>query len=56
MSRRPSARALKRSLLAAVCVLAIASATIQPTHTTKHTDATVRTVPATIFPQPEPPT
>jgi hypothetical protein len=52
MSRRPSARALKRSLLAAVCVLAIASATIQPTHTTKHADAAVRTVPATIFPQP----
>ena len=55
MSRRPSARALKRSLLAAVCVLAIASATIQPTHTTKHADAAARTVPATIFPQPGPP-
>jgi hypothetical protein len=52
--RRPSAT-LKRSLLAALCVLAIASAAMRPasTHTAKHVDAAARTAPTNVIPQPE---
>jgi hypothetical protein len=52
--KRPSATAVKRSLLAAVCVLAIASTPTQPatTHTGKHTSAAARTVPAAVIAQP----
>ena len=54
MTTRPSARALKCSLLAAVCVLAIASLCMPPesTHTAKHIGAAARTVPATVLAQP----
>jgi hypothetical protein len=56
MTTRPSPRALKRSLLPAVGVLAIASTATQPatTHTAKHTRAAARTVPATVLAQPTP--
>ena len=52
--RRPSARVLKRSLLAAVCALAIASLSMRPesTHTAKHIGAAGRTVPATVLARP----
>ena len=52
--RRPSARVLKRSLLAAVCALAIASLSMRPesTRTTKHIGAAARTVPATVLARP----
>jgi hypothetical protein len=57
MRRRFNPRTLKRSLLAAACVLAIASATIKPaaTHTAKPADAGTHTTPATIIPQPRRP-
>jgi hypothetical protein len=50
--RRPSARALKRSLLAAVCLLAIASASTRPasTHNAKHAGAPARTAPTNVIP------
>ena len=53
MRSRPNPRMLKRSLLAAACVLAIASAAIQPaaTHTANPADARTRTTPATIIAQ-----
>jgi hypothetical protein len=45
---------LKRSLLAALCVLAIASAAMRPasTHTTKHVGAAARIAPTNVIPQP----
>jgi hypothetical protein len=48
--RRPSATAFKRSLLAAACLLAIASASMRPasTHTAEHAGAAARTIPATV--------
>ena len=54
MTTRPSPRALKRSLLAAVCVLAIASTATQPatTRTGTHTRAAARTVPAAVIAEP----
>ena len=52
--RRPSASTLKRSLLAAVCLLAIASASLRPasTHTATHVGAPARTVPTNVIPRP----
>jgi hypothetical protein len=52
--RRPSARALKRVLLAAACLLAIASAAMRPasTHTATHLGAAARTVPTNVSPPP----
>ena len=54
MSRPPRTRTIKRSLLAAVCVLAIAAAATQPgrTRTAKHIGAVGRTLPATVIAQP----
>jgi len=54
MRRRPSARVPKRSLLAAVSVLAIASTLTQPvtSRPDKHASAATRARPATITPQP----
>ncbi len=54
MRTRPSPRALKRSLLAAVCVRAIASTDVQPptTRTGTHTRAAARTLPAAVLAQP----
>ena len=56
MRTRPSPRALKRSLLAVVGVLAITSAAVPPatTHIGTHTGAAARTVPATVLAQPTP--
>ena len=55
--RRPSAGALKRSLLAAVCLLAIASASIRPasTPTAQQIGGPARTAPTNLIPQPGPP-
>jgi hypothetical protein len=52
--RRPSARVLKRSLLAAMCALAIASLSMPPesAHNAKHIGAAARTLPATVLAQP----
>ena len=57
MRRPANPRTLKRSMLAAACVLAIASAAIQPaaSHTGKPADAATRTTPATVTPQPRRP-
>jgi hypothetical protein len=54
MRARRAPITLKRSLLVAACVLAIASATIQPaaTHTAKPADAGTRSALASIIPQP----
>jgi hypothetical protein len=54
MSRPPRIRTIKRSLLAAVCLLAIAAAATQPsrTRTAKHTGDLRRTGPATMIAQP----
>ena len=53
MRRPANPRTLKRSMLAAMGVLAIASAAIQPaaSHTGKPADAGMRTTPATVIPQ-----
>jgi hypothetical protein len=52
--RRPSATAVKRSLLAAACLFAIASATVRPasTHTAAHGGAVARTAPTNVIPPP----
>jgi len=57
MRRRPTARTIKRSLLAATLVLAIASTFTQPvtSRPDKHVSAATRARPATITPQPEHP-
>jgi len=57
MRRPPNPRTLKRSMLAAACVLAIASATIQPaaSHTGKPADAATRAVASTTLPRPRRP-
>jgi len=54
MRTRPRATALKRVLLAALCVLAIASATTRPasTHNATHVAAAAPRVSATVIPQP----
>ncbi len=54
LRRHPTARGLKRSLLAATLVLAIASTITQPVtyRPDKHVSAAARTHPATIAPQP----
>ena len=54
MSKPPRTRTIKRSLLAAVCVLAIAAAATQPgrTRTAKYIGAVGRTLPATVIAQP----
>jgi hypothetical protein len=51
MRARPSTRALKRSLLAAVCLLAIASASMRPasTHTATHVGGAAPRVSATVI-------
>jgi hypothetical protein len=50
MTTRPNATALKRSLFAAVCLFAIASATVPPasTHTAAHVGGAARTAPANV--------
>ena len=55
MSSPPRTRTIKRSLLAAVCVLAIASAATQPgrTRTAKHTSELTRPGPTTAIAQPK---
>ena len=55
MSSPPRTRTIKRSLLAAVCVLAIASAATQPgrTRTAKHTSELTRPGPPTGIAQPK---
>ena len=52
--RRPSAKALKRLLLAAVCLLALASASMRPasTHNATHVHAAARTGPTNVIPPP----
>ena len=52
--KRPSATVLKRSLLAAACVLAITSTAVQPptTHTGKHTRVAAGTRSATVIAKP----
>ena len=54
MRTRPNATALKRCLLAAVCLLAIASAWMRPAapHTAAHVAAVARTAPTNVTPQP----
>jgi len=54
MRTPPSATALKRSLLAAVCLLAIASASIRPasTPTAQQIGGPARTAPTNLIPQP----
>jgi hypothetical protein len=54
MRTRPSPRALKRSLLAAACLLAIASAAMRPagTHIATNVGAAARTIPTNVTPQP----
>jgi hypothetical protein len=54
MRTRPGATALKRSLLAAVCLLAITSTAMRPasTHTAKHLSAAVRSAPTNVTPYP----